>query len=109
LKPQSDFVLLLSSLTDGQFFKENVQIECSFPKVGDSPNSWHPSCYTSYVTRKPKIVAKSSGLAKLGQKRTSGIRLNDLMPKKRITGGKGLLFGASDNSQPPTDQPGDTT
>jgi len=109
LKRQFDFVLLLSSLTGGQFFKENVQIDCSFPKVGDSPNSWHRSCYTSHVTRKSKIVAKSSGLAKLGQKRTSGIRLNDLMPKKRITGGKGLLFGASDSSQPPENQPRETT
>jgi len=61
------------------------------------------------VTRKSKIPAKSLGLASPGPKRPSGIRLNDLMPKKRITGGKGLLFGASDSSQLPTNQPGETT
>jgi len=51
------------------------------------------------VTRKQKIPAKSFELAKQGQKRPSGIRLQDLMPKKRVTGGKGLLFGASESSQ----------
>jgi hypothetical protein len=71
--------------------------------------NWHHSCYTSFVTRKSKIAAKSSGLARPGSAKPSGIRLNDLMPKKRITGGKGLLFGASDSSQLPTNQPGETT
>jgi hypothetical protein len=61
------------------------------------------------VTRKQKNPAKSFELAKQGQKRPSGIRLQDLMPKKRVTGGKGLLFGASDNSQPPKQEPGETS
>jgi hypothetical protein len=61
------------------------------------------------VTHKSKSTAKSLGLAKPGPKKTSGIRLNDLMPKKRITGGKGLLFGASDSSQLPPNQPEETT
>jgi len=61
------------------------------------------------VTRKQKIPAKSSELANRGQKPPSGIRLQDLMPKKRVTGGKGLLFGTSDDSQPSTQQPGETS
>jgi hypothetical protein len=65
--------------------------------------------YIQAVTRKQKIPAKSFVLAKQGQKRPSGIRLQDLMPKKRVTGGKGLLFGASDSSQPPTQEPGETS
>ncbi len=70
---------------------------------------WHQSCYTYCMTRNSKFAAKSSGLAKSGPKKPSGIRLDDLMPKKRVTGGKGLLFGASDNSQPTTNQPEETT
>ena len=65
--------------------------------------------HTQRVTRKAKITAKASGLAKPGPKRPSGIRLDDLMPKKRVTGGRGLLFGASDNSQPQTNQPTEET
>ena len=61
------------------------------------------------VTRKAKSAAKSLSLASPGPKKTSGIRLHDLMPKKRVTGGKGLLFGATDNSQPPTNQPEEAT
>jgi hypothetical protein len=60
------------------------------------------------VTRKQKIQAKSNELVKRDQKRPSGIRLQDLMPKKRVTGGKGLLFGASDSSVPVTHQPEQT-
>jgi hypothetical protein len=64
---------------------------------------------TASVTRKPKTTAKSSGLTRQGPKKPSGIRLDDLMPKKRITGGKGLLFGANDSSQPQSNQPEETT
>jgi hypothetical protein len=61
--------------------------------------------HTQFVTRKQKTSAKSFHSAKPGPKQPSGIRLADLMPKKRVTGGKGLLFGASDNSEPLTQQP----
>ena len=71
--------------------------------------SWHQICYVQRVTRKAKSAAKSLSLAGPGPKKTSGIRLHDLMPKKRVTGGKGLLFGATDNSQPPTNQPEEPT
>jgi hypothetical protein len=65
--------------------------------------------YIQPVTRKQKTPAKPCDLANQGQKRPSGIRLKDLMPKKRVTGGKGLLFGASDSSQPPLHQPNKTS
>jgi len=61
--------------------------------------------FTQCVTRKQKIPARSIELAKRAPNRTSGIRLQDLMPKKRVTGGKGLLFGTSDSSQPQKQQP----
>ncbi len=61
--------------------------------------------HTQCVTRKQKIPAKSFELAKRAQNRPSGIRLQDLMPKKKVTGGKGLLFGTSDSSQPQKQQP----
>jgi hypothetical protein len=64
--------------------------------------------YIERMTRKQKNLAKPFELAKQGQKKPSGIRLQDLMPKKRVTGGKGLLFGASDSSQPLTHQPEET-
>jgi pyruvate/2-oxoacid:ferredoxin oxidoreductase beta subunit len=61
--------------------------------------------HTQCVTRKQKNPAKSIELAKRAPNRPSGIPLKDLMPKKRVTGGKGLLFGTSDSSQPQTQQP----
>jgi hypothetical protein len=101
--------LLASPLAVPQFSEENIKQICCLRKVIAGTLTWHHSCYTQRVTRKPKITAKSSGLAKPGPKRSSGIRLDDLMPKKRITGGKGLLFGASDNPEPPMNQPRETT
>jgi hypothetical protein len=67
---------------------------------------WHPSCYTIAVPQKSKNVGKSLAANKAGGKKTSCIRLDDLMPRHTITGGNRLLFGASNNKPNQTNQPG---
>jgi hypothetical protein len=47
------------------------------------------------VSQKQKNIGKSSAANLPGAKKTSSIKLDDLMPRKTVTGGRRFLFGAS--------------
>jgi hypothetical protein len=51
------------------------------------------------VPQKAKPSGKSLAATKPGGKKSACIRLDDLMPRKTVTGGARLLFGARNNSQ----------
>jgi hypothetical protein len=70
-------------------------------------SSWHHSCLQESVPKQAKPVLGTSGSKKPAAK-ISCIRLDDLIPRKNITGGNRLLFGASSNSQTQTKIPGRT-
>src|SRR5215471_13795428 len=79
-------------------------------KLQRNSRRWHHSCYNAGVSHKQKTVGKTSGASGTGAKTASCIRLDDLMPRKTVTGGNRLLFGASSSSQKPNNQkPGQTS
>jgi hypothetical protein len=49
---------------------------------------------------KKTTAANESGIQKQKRKKEKLIRLDDLIPKGNVTGGRQLLFGATDNQQP---------
>jgi hypothetical protein len=49
---------------------------------------------------KASAAASESGTHKPKRKKEKLIRLDDLLPKGNVTGGRQLLFGASDTQQP---------
>ncbi|PWU15926.1 MAG: hypothetical protein C5B50_14550 [Verrucomicrobia bacterium] len=51
------------------------------------------------MSQKSKRDGRSPGSNKPGNKKAPFIRLQDLIPRKTVTGGSGLLFGASNNQQ----------
>jgi len=51
------------------------------------------------MPQRPKREGKHFGLSKPDGKKQPCIRLQDLIPRKTVTGGSGLLFGANSNQK----------
>jgi hypothetical protein len=62
-----------------------------------------PGIFLSYsmtiVPQKSKSIGKAFVASKPSGKKSTCIRLDDLMPRKTVTGGVRLLFGASHSNQ----------
>ncbi len=52
------------------------------------------------VPKKPSAAASEPETHKQKRKKEKLIRLDDLLPKGNVTGGRQLLFGATDTQQP---------
>jgi hypothetical protein len=57
------------------------------------------------MPQKTKLAVKSAALDK-SQAKKGSIRLTDLIPRRRVTGGSQWLFGASSNGSNQTKPPG---